>query len=199
MVLIEFFLGFEGGDGGELDVEGGDGLVVLLGDVSVEVGEGMDGAVGGDDHIWPCQQVLQDVGLIDLLQDFIVMLDLIYFAQLKLALALPFLSVPCGLIFCQFSLTMLLPLLFLRFLLEIDYHLAIDDLASTVVGGGRRQGVIWQFAGITGELVLEVEVKLGEWSAGSATTFHEDFLCGLEGIFGAGFGMEGEEVVGILF
>lgn len=51
MVLVEFLLGLKRGDGSELNIEGSDGLVVLLRNVCVQVGEGMHGTVGWHDHI----------------------------------------------------------------------------------------------------------------------------------------------------
>jgi hypothetical protein len=74
VVFLEFLLGLKRSYGDDVDVQGGDGLVVLFGNVGIEVGEGMDWAVGGHEHIGTSQQVLQDVGLVDFVQHFVMSL-----------------------------------------------------------------------------------------------------------------------------
>lgn len=198
VVLIEFLPGLEGRDGSELNIEGSDGLVVLLRDVCVQIGEGMDGTVGWHDHIWPRQQVLEDMRLIDLLQHLVVMLDLIYVLELQLSLALPFFCLPLVVILFRLCLKSLPPCCLLRLFFHIHHYLTIHDFTPAVHMLGWRKGVVGQMFSIPGKFLLEVEIKFGERGTRSASSFHKDFLCGLKRIFGTGLWMESQEMIGVL-
>ena len=53
MVLVQLFFGLYGRDGGEIDVEGGDWLIVFFGNVSVEVWERVYWSICGHDDVRP--------------------------------------------------------------------------------------------------------------------------------------------------
>lgn len=199
VVLVEFLLGLERGDGSELNIEGSDGLVVFLRNVGVQVGEGMHGAVGWHDHIGPSQQVGENVGLVDLLKDLVVMLDLIHVLELQLGLALPLLCLfPSLFLFlpCQIGL---FPGSILGLFLRVHHYLTVHDFTLAVHLLVGRKRVVGQFVCITGKFLLEVEVEFGERGPRGASSLHEDLLCGLKRIFGPCLGMQGQKVIGVLF
>lgn len=58
MILFQLFLGLQGRDRGQIDVEGGDWFVVFFGNVGVEIWEGVDWSIGGHNDIGSCKKVL---------------------------------------------------------------------------------------------------------------------------------------------
>lgn len=199
MILFELFLGLQGGDRGQIDVEGGDWFVVFFGDVGVEIWEGVDWSIGGHDDIGSCKKVLEDVWFVYFLKHFIVTLDFIHVFQLQFAFSLSLLKLLLFTLGVFPFFLGLLSMLICCFFIGIDDNFSIDDLSLSVVfivEGGN--GVIDDALGISCELFFEIDVEFGEGGVCCFSALHEDLLCYLQSVVGVELRIGGEDVVCVL-
>lgn len=197
MVLLKFLFGFDGGDGHHVEVESGDGVVVFLGDVGGEVRKGVDGSACRHYDVWPCEEVGQDAGLIDFLEDLIMLLQ--FFVILPLQLSLSHVLHPLMLLLLLFVLLLLAalpPELFTPG--GVLDGLAVDSLPLGEGDFVDIDGVADQIGVILVEFLGEVDVELGEWGGCSFASFNEDLLGSLEGDVGVDVWVLALEVIGEL-
>lgn len=86
MVLLQFLFGFNGGDGHHVEVESGNGVVILLRHVGFEVRKRMNWATCWYDDVRSCKKVGQDARLIDFLQYLIMLLEFFIILPLQFSL-----------------------------------------------------------------------------------------------------------------
>lgn len=92
----------------------------------------MNGTVSWHDHIRPCEKVLENVWLVDLLQDLIVMLDLVHVFELEFCLPLSFFCLPLSLLLLHPCLIGLFPGCILRLFFHVHHYLTVHDFTLAI-------------------------------------------------------------------